>query len=88
VEEQRLVAEHEELVEGEAGGRGDLRHEGGEPVDAVRDLADPRFHGPLLCRRDAGGSTPSSATASVDLTDTSVPLNRADCQYGLHITVQ
>jgi hypothetical protein len=28
VEHQRLVAEHQELVEGEAGGRRDLRHVG------------------------------------------------------------
>ena len=44
VEHQRLVAEHEELVEGEAGGRGDVRHEGREPVDAVGDFVDPGFH--------------------------------------------
>jgi hypothetical protein len=44
VEHQRLVAEDEKLVEGEAGGRGDVRHVGREPVDAVADLADCRFH--------------------------------------------
>ena len=44
VEHQRLVAEDEELVEGEAGGRGDVRHIGREPVDAVGDFADLGFH--------------------------------------------
>ena len=45
VEQQRLVAEDEELVEGEAGRRRDIRHEGREPVDAVGDLVDPGLHG-------------------------------------------
>ena len=52
VEQQRLVPEDEELVEGEAGGRRDLRHEGREPVDAVGDLVDPGFHDvPPCCVR-------------------------------------
>ena len=44
VEQQRLVAEDEELVEGESGGRGDLRHEGREPVDTGCDFGSARFH--------------------------------------------
>ena len=44
VEHQRLVAEDEELVEGEAGRRGDVRHEGREPVDAVGDFSDLGLH--------------------------------------------
>ena len=44
MEHQRLVAEHEELVEGEAGRRNDLRHMGGNPIDAVGDLVDLGFH--------------------------------------------
>ena len=47
VEQQRLVAEDEELVEGEAGRRRDLRHEGREPIDAVGDFVDPGRHGRL-----------------------------------------
>jgi hypothetical protein len=44
VKHQRRVAENEELVETEARGRGDVGHEGREPVDAVGDFADPGFH--------------------------------------------
>jgi hypothetical protein len=47
VEDQRLVGEHEELIEDEAGGRGDLRHEGREPKDAVGDFRDLGFQGEL-----------------------------------------
>ena len=38
VEHQRLVSEHEKLIEDKAGRRGDVRHEGREPKDAVGDF--------------------------------------------------
>ena len=63
VEHQRLVAEDEELVEGEAGGRGDVRHVGREPIDAVGDFADLGFHGLLLALM---GRAPSPR-AAVDM---------------------
>jgi hypothetical protein len=45
VEQQRLVAEHEELVEVEPGGRGDLGDVSRDPEDAVGDLVDAGGHG-------------------------------------------
>ena len=53
VEHQRLVAEDQELVEGEAGGRGDVRHKGREPIDAVGDFVDLGFHEFLHALMDA-----------------------------------
>src|SRR5262249_18790555 len=44
VKHQRFVAQHKKLIEGETGGRRDVRHIGREPVDAVGDFADFRFH--------------------------------------------
>jgi hypothetical protein len=40
VEEERLIPDHQELVEGEAGRRSDLGLVGREPIDAVGDLVD------------------------------------------------
>ncbi len=50
VEQERLVAVDEELVEGEAGGRGDLVDLGGQAVDVGGDLFDLGEHrlSPLL----------------------------------------
>ena len=36
--------QHEEMVEGEAGRRRDVRHEDGDPIDAVGDFADVGSH--------------------------------------------
>src|SRR3546814_10649480 len=52
VEQQRLLRLHQELVEGEAGGRRDLRHKGGEPIDPLRDFSNVGAH----------AETPSSAS--------------------------
>jgi hypothetical protein len=51
VEEHRLVAVDQELVEGEAGGRGHLGDPGRHPIDARGDLADLRLHRLILRRR-------------------------------------
>jgi hypothetical protein len=47
VEQQRLTAHDEERVEGESGRRGDVRHKGREPIDAVSDFGDFRSHSTL-----------------------------------------
>src|SRR5579872_1226641 len=44
VKQQRLIAQDEKLIEGEAGRRGNLRDECREPVDAWCDFGDLRFH--------------------------------------------
>ena len=44
VKHQRLVAEDEELVEGKARRRGDVRHIGRQAIDAAGDFADFGFH--------------------------------------------
>ena len=44
MEDQRVIAQHQELVEGEAGGRPDIRHKGGEAKNAVRDFRNPGFY--------------------------------------------
>jgi len=44
MEQQRLVGDHEELVEGEAGRRGNRRHEGRQSIEAVGNLVDPGGH--------------------------------------------
>jgi hypothetical protein len=44
VKEQRLLGVDQELVEGEARRRPGGRDEGREPVHAVGDLVDSRFH--------------------------------------------
>ena len=44
VKQQRLIAESKELVEREAGRRGDVRHECRQAIDAVADLTDPGLH--------------------------------------------
>jgi hypothetical protein len=43
VVEKRLLGVHKELVEGEPAG-GHLRDAGGQPIDAIGDLVDLRFH--------------------------------------------
>src|SRR4029453_4541664 len=40
MEKQRFIAKNKELVEGEAGGWGNLRYECRQPIDAVGDFAD------------------------------------------------
>ena len=45
VEHERLVAEDEELVEGEAGRRGDVRDESGQAENAEGDFIDLGLHG-------------------------------------------
>jgi hypothetical protein len=57
VEEQGLVAEHQILVEGEAGRRRDLGDIGGYPEDSVGDLVDTGGHGPVPFLPGAGPAT-------------------------------
>src|SRR4249919_4116242 len=45
VEQQRLVPEDQELVEGEAGGCCHFGHEGRQPEDAISDFIDAGIHG-------------------------------------------
>ena len=66
VEEQRLLRVHQELVEGEAA-RAHRRQEGGQPVDSLGDLVDPRLHQRLPLGRGFCGpwypvSTPHDRT--------------------------
>src|SRR5215470_387831 len=49
MEEERLVPQDQELVEGDAAWF-DLRQEGGKPVHPIRDLVDLCFHGLFLLR--------------------------------------
>jgi hypothetical protein len=44
VKQKRFVAQDQKLIEDEAGGRGDIRHKGREPEDAVGDFADLGLH--------------------------------------------
>jgi hypothetical protein len=44
MEDEGILTENEELVEGEPGGRCYRRYIAGQPIDAVRNFVDPRFH--------------------------------------------
>ena len=84
VEHQRLVAEDEELVEGEAGRRRDVRHEGREAVDAVGDLVDLGFH-----ERSPGVSAAVGAVDIGDIDDTYVCIEiRPGLSIWMHMLVQ
>jgi hypothetical protein len=50
VEQQRLLALDQEMIEGEASRRCDVRHKYRDPVDASRNLVDPRFYQDLHAR--------------------------------------
>lgn len=43
MEDEGVLTENEELVEGEPGGRCYRRYIAGQPIDAVRNFVDPRF---------------------------------------------
>jgi hypothetical protein len=87
VKQQRLVADDEELIEGEARRRRDVRHEGREPIDAVGDFVDPGLHD---CLHDA--RPPGLSQAAMDMGHfwqyTYVYRNADSSSIWMHILVQ
>ena len=72
VEQERLVGVDQELVEGEPA-RPHLRHEGGEAVDPLGDLVDPRVHRSPPGRCPARGVCPRTAAFTPRALTSSVP---------------
>src|SRR5580704_17222990 len=65
MEQQRLVAEDEEMVEGEPRRRRDIRHIGRDALDAIRNLVDLGFHFTLPLIQSSGIASRPCVTPSL-----------------------